>query len=100
MLPELTEGERAQALDKAMRLRRERADLKRSLKMGWIKPEEALGAPCAERLRVRDFLRALPGIGAPTAEKIMHRVGISDRTRIAGLGNRQRRRLMEALNEY
>lgn len=51
-----------------------------------------------QRAFVRQALRAVPGIGAVKADKIMADVGIDGKRRIAGLGPRQRAALAAALS--
>lgn len=51
-----------------------------------------------QRAYVRQALRALPGIGAVKADRIMADLGIDGKRRIAGLGARQREALAAALS--
>lgn len=97
--PEITDEMRAQALEKARRLRRERAELMRRVKAGEVDPlgvlmrrDEAAGG-----IRVHAFLKALPGIGETKAARMMAEYGISEGRRLRGLGARQRERVVAAI---
>lgn len=69
MVPILTEEERRQNLDKALKARRERAEVKTKL----------------------------PGYALSRAQKLMKRLRIAQSRRIRGLSKRQRNELLEAL---
>lgn len=99
-LPERTDEERRAALRKAAEARRARAELKRRIKEGGLSPWAVMDSPVARRIRVRDFLRSIPGIGRATEEKIMGAAKIGPRTRIGGLGCMQRARLVEEVSRH
>jgi len=96
-LPKLTPQERRQALEKAQRLRKERAEIRRQLKAGEItlssllaqEPDEITG-----RMRVDHILQSLPSVGKKIASKIMEEIGIADSKRLGGLSPRQQMELM------
>lgn len=94
--PELTPEQRKEGLEKALKLRRERAELKKNLKKGKISFKEVLemSGQTVERIRAKDILASLPGVGKITAEKIMNEVKIAASRRIKGLGVRQTKELL------
>lgn len=95
MVPELTYGQRIAALRKAAMARRVRREIKDALKAGTLDPVRALSMDWAKRMRVRDFLKALPGMGGASADLAMRRLEVSPRRRIGGLGCRQMERLID-----
>jgi hypothetical protein len=98
-LPQLTAEARADALHKAMAVRRERSELLAALKSGRVTLQQVLEREDAlvGKTAVRRLLQALPGIGKVRAGHLMTDVGISDSRRVQGLGPRQRERLLELL---
>lgn len=52
--------------------------------------------PLVSKMKVKEFLQAIPGIGGAKADKIMHDANIPGNRRLGGLGIRQ----VEALLEY
>lgn len=95
MLPELTDEQRREALGKAMEARMMRRSVKTALKAGTLDPVRALGMEDAAGIRVRDFLRSLPGVGTARAEAAIRSLGISEARRVRGLGRRQVERLVD-----
>lgn len=93
-VPNITAGQRAAALEKAARVRSERAALKCRLVGGETTLSEAMAEPCAARMRVYQLLRALPGIGNAGTDQIMRELHIDRNRRVAGLGCRQREALI------
>ena len=100
-LPQLTEEQRAAALEKAAAARRIRAELKERLKRGGTTlgdvlkqsdDDEVLG-----KMKVSALLEALPGVGKVRAAALMEQFEIAPSRRIRGLGERQRQAL---LNEF
>jgi len=89
--PKLTSEQRKEGLKKALKLRRERAELKKNLKRGKISLKEVLemSGQTVERIKTKDLLASLPGVGKITAEKIMNEVKIAESSRIKRLGKRQ-----------
>src|SRR5207247_9315805 len=100
--PSLTPDERRAALDKAAAARRQRAELKEKLKMGSTTLKELLDA--AERdevigkMKVVAVLESLPGVGKVRARRLMDEIGISETSRIRGLGAQQRDDLTKELS--
>lgn len=99
-LPQLTDEQRKEALEKAAAARHARAELREKIKTGQVTLEEVLDSddPIAARLKVSALIESLPGYGKAKAAKIMAELGISSTRRVKGLGARQREQLIEALS--
>ena len=54
--------------------------------------------PLVSKMKVKEFLQAIPGIGGAKADKIMHDVDIPGNRRLGGLGIRQAEALLEYLS--
>ncbi|MEU8509881.1 integration host factor, actinobacterial type [Streptomyces brevispora] len=95
-LPTLTPSQRAEALQKAKGVRKERGDLLAQLKAGDLTLTTLLAREDAVvgKLRVRRVLESLPGIGAVRAGQLLADLGISESRRVQGLGANQRARLL------
>jgi len=98
-LPQLTDEQRAAALEKAAAARRARAELKDRLKRGGTnltqvlkdaETDEVLG-----KMKVSALLEALPKVGKVKAQEIMTELEIAPTRRLRGLGDRQRKALLE-----
>ena len=100
-LPQLTDEQRKEALEKAAQARHERAELREKIKSGKVTLEEVLESddPIANRMKVSALIESLPGYGKAKAAKIMDELGISASRRVKGLGARQREQLIEALSK-
>ena len=100
-LPQLTDEQRKEALEKAASARHARAELREKIKTGQVTLEEVLDSddPIAARLKVSALIESLPGYGKAKAAKIMAELGISSTRRVKGLGARQREQLIEALSK-
>ena len=99
--PQLSPEQRSAALEKAAAARRARAELKEKLKMGSTSlPElfdQAKGDEIVGKMKVLAVLESLPGLGKVKARRLMEEVGISETRRIQGLGENQRKTLLEKL---
>ena len=97
-LPQLTEEQRAAALEKAAAARRVRAELKERLKRGGTNLTDVLKAAESDevlgKMKVSALLEALPGVGKVRAQQIMERLEIAPSRRLRGLGERQRKALL------
>jgi hypothetical protein len=96
-LPQLTEEQRRQALEKAAEARRKRAEIKQQLKNGTLSLPQVLERPSDEtigKMKVASVLESLPGVGKVRARKIMERLDISSTRRIRGLGGKQKEALL------
>lgn len=98
--PSLTPEQREQALAKAAQARRARAELKEKLKMGSITLRELLDKAESDdhvgKMKVLAVIEALPGVGKVKARRTMDEIGIADTRRVRGLGEQQRKALLEA----
>ena len=100
-LPQMTEEQRAAALEKAKETRRARAEVREQIKTGKLSAADALGRrddPIVGKIKVSQFIQSFPGFGKAKAEKIMDEIGIADSRRLAGLGEKQVAALIEALS--
>jgi hypothetical protein len=99
--PALTAEQRQAALDKAAKVRRERAEVKEKLKMGTLSLEELLAKADSDdtigKMKVQSVLESLPGLGKVKARRLMEQVGISESRRLQGLGANQRNALLQHL---
>jgi guanylate kinase len=97
--PELDSEVRRRNGERAVRARRERAEVKQALKSGNVQPASLLADSSAaiSRMKVIDFLASLPQMGTLRAQALMERIGISPQRRIRGLGSRQKRELLHHL---
>ena len=97
--PALSPDQRRAALEKAAAARQQRAEVKERLKSGALTlsalfdagdHDDALG-----KLKVVSMLESLPGVGKVRARRLMEELEISESRRLRGLGDNQRRRLLE-----
>ncbi|MFZ2174121.1 MAG: integration host factor, actinobacterial type [Rhodococcus sp. (in: high G+C Gram-positive bacteria)] len=97
-LPQLTDEQRAAALQKAAAARRARAELKDKLKSGDITLKQVLSKADVDdiigKTKVSAILEALPKIGKVKAQEIMANLEIAPTRRLRGLGDRQRDALL------
>ncbi len=97
--PALTAEQRQAALEKAAKVRRERAEVKEKLKLGSLTLEELLAQAESDetvgKMKVVSVLESLPGLGKVKARRLMETVGISDSRRLQGLGAKQRAELLK-----
>jgi hypothetical protein len=94
----MSDEQRADALRKAAEARQAKSAALAEVKNGTITLTAALSGQDTrlQRAKVSQVLRALPGVGAVTADKALAEAGVADGRRVAGLGPRQR----EALAAY
>lgn len=101
--PALTPEQRQAALDKAAKVRRERAEVKEKLKMGSMSLAELLNQADSNetvgKMKVLSVLESLPGLGKVKARRLMEAVGISESRRLQGLGVNQREALLAQTNK-
>lgn len=92
----LTPAERAEALKKAMAVRKERGELMAALKAGDLPLATLLEREdtVVGKIRVRRVLESLPGIGSAGAGRLLADLGVAESRRVQGLGVRQRARLL------
>ena len=93
-LPPLTPDQRAAALEKAAKARKERAEVKNNLKRGTLKLPAVLKQGQTDdtvgKMKVSALLEAMPGVGKVRARQIMEQLGIAESRRVRGLGANQR----------
>ncbi len=96
--PALTAEQRQAALDKAAKVRRERAEVKEKLKMGSISLSELLKRAEKDetvgKMKVLSVLESLPGRGKVKARRLMESVGIEPSRRLQGRGANPREALL------
>lgn len=98
-LPKLTDEQRKEALAKAAEARKARAELKEQLKRGDITLKAVLDKASSDEIigktKVSALLESLPKVGKVKAKEIMDELEIAQTRRLRGLGDRQRRALLE-----
>jgi hypothetical protein len=101
-LPTLTPEQRAEALAKAAEARKARSELLASIKSGQQTIASVLGRAKEDKTigktKVAALLKAVPGLGAVKVAALLEQAGIDPDRRAAGLGDRQRSALIDALN--
>jgi guanylate kinase len=97
--PQLTAEQRQQALLKAANSRKRRAEVKSKMKNGKISIDDILLLAKTEeaiaKMRVKELLESLSGVGKIRAQSLMERLNISPSRRIQGLGRLQIKQLRE-----
>ncbi len=98
-LPQLTDEQRTAALAKAAAARKSRAELKERLKRGGTTLKQVLvdaeKDEALAKLKVSALLEALPGVGKVRAAALMEQFDIAASRRVRGLGDRQRKALLD-----
>ncbi len=99
--PQLTPEQRSAALAKAAQSRKRRAEIKSRIKSGDFSIDAVLELANSDeaiaKMRVRELLEALSGVGKIRAQALMERLNISATRRIGGLGRHQ---IKELRNEF
>jgi hypothetical protein len=99
--PEMTQEQRQAALSKAGEVRRVRAETKELLKMGSLNFSELLAKADEDDMyagmKIASVLPSLPGMGKVKAKRLMEELQIADNRRLRGLGDRQRKALLDRL---
>ena len=97
--PQLTAEQRQQALLKAANSRKRRAEVKSKMKNGEVSIDDILLLAKTEdaiaKMRVKELLESLSGVGKVRAQSLMERLNISPSRRIQGLGRLQVKQLRE-----
>nr|WP_199337757.1 integration host factor, actinobacterial type [Corynebacterium diphtheriae] len=95
----MTDEQRKEALAKAAEARKARAELKEQLKRSDITLKEVLDKASSDEIigktKVSALLESLPKVGKVKAKEIMEELEIAQTRRLRGLGDRQRRALLE-----
>ena len=99
--PQLTDEQRKQALLKATASRKRRAEVKLKLKNGEFSVDAILeiakNDDAVAKMRVKELLESMTGVGKIRAQSLMDRLNISSTRRIQGLGRHQ---IKELRNEF
>ncbi|MGI6591325.1 MAG: integration host factor, actinobacterial type [Eggerthellaceae bacterium] len=101
-LPQMTEEQRAAALQKAAETRARRAKIKEDIKAGKTTAKKVLAKTddtAIGKMRTKQFIAAFPGYGKAKTEALMTELGIDESRRLAGLGSRQKEALIAALDK-
>lgn len=97
--PALTPEQRLAALEKAAEARRRRAVVKEQLKSGDLTLKELFEQGDRDeilaKLKCVSVLESLPGVGKVKARRLMGELDISESRRLRGLGEHQRRKLLD-----
>jgi hypothetical protein len=97
MLPEMTDEQRAAALERAGLARRTRAEIKALLKTGSLTFTDVMERAEADDLvagtRVKAIVVSMPGMGKITTKRLMEEIGISETRKLRGLTPRQTKEL-------
>lgn len=97
-VPELRPEDRQAALDKAVEVRRIRAEVKQMLKSGEVTIgqvlERADTSDVLGKMKVSEAIESMPDYGPVTARRLMEQLDISPTRRLRGLGRRQRAELL------
>ena len=99
MLPEMTDEQRAAALERAGLARRTRAEIKALLKTGSLTFSDVMQRAEEDDLvagtRVKAIVVSMPGMGKITTKRLMEEIGISETRKLRGLTPRQTKELTD-----
>lgn len=99
MLPEMTDEQRAAALERAGLARRTRAEIKALLKTGSLTFTDVMERAEEDDLvagtRVKAIVVSMPGMGKITTKRLMEEIGISETRKLKGLTPRQTKELTD-----
>jgi hypothetical protein len=97
--PALSAEQREHARGVAVLARQERADVRAALREGRVSVTDVLEptTEAQQRMRVRDVVLSLPGIGPIRCTEILESAGIASTKRVGGLTEHQRERLLQRL---
>jgi guanylate kinase len=99
--PQLSAEQRVAALAKASASRKRRAEVKNQIKNGLLSIDDVLSLALSDdaigKMRVKELLESLSGVGKIRVISLMDRLNISPTRRIQGLGRHQ---LKELRNEF
>lgn len=100
--PQMSDDQRAAALERAAQARRVRAEVKELLKSGSLDFQGLLDRAAEDDLiggiKIAAVLSSMPGTGKVRAKRMMEELGIADNRRLRGLGDRQRAALLTAFD--
>ncbi|WP_165247511.1 integration host factor, actinobacterial type [Adlercreutzia sp. ZJ141] len=103
MIPVLSSADRRQNLEKGLKLRHRRAEIRKDLGNGIMNAYDVImladrGDQAASGMRVKHLISAHPGYGTVKTRELMDMIGIADNRRVGGLSVRQARSLIEKLD--
>jgi ribosomal protein S13 len=61
--------------------------------------DQSAGDEVVAKMKVAAVLESLPGLGKVKARRMMEEIGISETRRVQGLGEQQRRKLLDRLGQ-
>lgn len=97
--PQLTAQQRQAALDKAAQSRKRRSEIKAQIKTGSLTIDDVISLAQSDdavaKMRVKELLESLSGVGKIRAISLMERLNISPTRRIQGLGKHQIKELRQ-----
>ena len=97
--PQLTAQQRQAALDKATQSRKRRSEIKAQIKTGSLTIDDVINLAQSDdavaKMRVKELLESLSGVGKIRAISLMERLNISPTRRIQGLGKHQIKELRQ-----
>ena len=101
--PELTKEQRQANLEKAMRIRKERSEIRAKISNGIytaaIVAQRALECEQAYAgMRVKQLINAMPGYGFKRTQALMKELHIAENKRVGGLGSVQAANLIMKLD--
>jgi hypothetical protein len=101
-LPKLTPEQQKEALAKASAARTARSELRQKVKNGEMTVTQVLQMtddPVASKIKVSTLLESLPGYGKAKVARLMDELKIDASRRVKGLGEVQRKALIDYFTE-
>lgn len=99
MIPELTNEQRRENLEKAKAARARRSAVLKGVTDGSYTVADVLAMAETDeivaRTKVFTLLKAVPGYGFARSQQLMRKLGIAESRRLRGLGEKQRAALLE-----
>ncbi len=99
MLPEMSDEQRAAALERAGEARRVRAEIKQLLKTGSLTFSDVLTRAEENDLvagtKIQAIVVSMPGMGKVSTKRLLEEIGIADNRTLRGLGPNQRAKLLD-----
>ena len=99
-VPKISAEDRQKALEKAQKVRKERAAMREEMKAGKMSMQNVIDRKAEDivgGMRVKYVLESMPGIGKVRAKEIMDQIGIDENRKVKGLGTRQVAALLERM---
>lgn len=98
--PRLSREQRLQNLEIAMETRRQRSLIKKQINQGEITIQQVLNTtnPYLQKMRIKTILESIIGIGDKKSSLIMETLRIAKNRTIKGLGEKQKKALIEYFN--